>query len=160
MNDLIESIRDWPWAWAWLAFFVIVLLRAGATYAIGRGIAAGLFARRPPGRGTLVAMRRVERWGPAAVTISFLTVGAQTAVNLGAGLGKMSVPRYLSGLVPGAVLWATIWSTIGMSAFLAVFTGGSERMAWVFVLVVVVVVAVLLMRSVRQIERPDDAGNH
>ena len=158
MSEVLDSIRAWPWFWAWLTFFVIVLLRAGATYGIGRAIAAGLLREREPGPRVRAAMRQVERWGPPAVTVSFFTVGAQTAVNLGAGLARMSFPRYLTGLVPGAVIWATIWSTIGMSAFLAVFTGGSERLAWLFVLLVVVVVAVLLRRSARQSDPAREAG--
>lgn len=150
MSDVLDSIRSWPWAWAWLTFFVIVMLRAGATYGIGRAAAAGMLRRSEPGPRVLAAMRQVERWGPPAVTVSFFTVGAQTAVNFGAGLARMTFPRYLTGLVPGAVIWATVWSTIGMSAFLAVFSGGSERVAWLFVLLVVVAVAVLLTRAIRQ----------
>lgn len=149
MSDLVESIRAWPWAWSWLAFFVIVVLRAGGTYAIGRGVAAGVLRRRTPGERLAWAMDRVERWGPAAVTLSFFTVGAQTAINFGAGLARMSLPRYLTGLIPGAAIWATIWATIGMSAVAAVFTGGAERAAWLLVLLIGLVVAGLLARSVR-----------
>ena len=152
MSSVVESIRSWPWLWAWLAFFAIVLLRAGATYGIGRAIAAGALRGREAGPKTRRAMATVDRWGPPAVTLSFLTVGAQTAVNLAAGLARMGVPRYLSGLVPGAAVWATIWTTIGMSAFLAVFSGGSDRAAWLLVLLVVLVVAVLLTRAIRQVE--------
>lgn len=151
MNAVIESIRSWPWLWAWLTFFVIVLLRAGATYALGRAIAGGVIRRRELGPKMLAAMAQVSRWGPSAVTLSFFTVGAQTAVNVCAGLAQMSVPRYLSGLIPGAAVWAIIWSTIGMSAFLAVFSGGSERLAWLLVLAVVGVVIILLSRSIRQV---------
>lgn len=154
MNDIVETVRSWPWFWAWLAFFAVVLLRAGGTYGIGRGIAAGALRDRGPGPKVGRAMQQVRRWGPPAVTVSFFTVGAQTAVNLAAGLARMSVRRYLTGLLPGAVIWATIWSTIGMSAFLAVFSGGSERAAWLLVLAVVLVVAFLLARSIRQIEPP------
>ena len=150
MSSLVESIRAWPWVWAWLAFFVIVFLRAGATYLIGRGIAAGVLRDRDPGPRARWAMVRVQRWGPPAVTVSFFTVGAQTAVNLGAGLARMTGPRYLTGLIPGAAIWATVWATIGMSAFLAVFSGRSDRAGWLLLLVVVLVVAFLLSRSIRQ----------
>ena len=151
MSAVIEAIRSWPWLWAWLAFFAIVLLRAGGTYGIGRAVAAGVLRNRGPGPRTMSAMQQVQRWGPPAVTLSFFTVGAQTGVNLAAGLARMTFPQYLSGLVPGAAVWATIWSTIGMSGFLAVFTGGSERLAWVLVLLVTAIVALLLGRSIRQV---------
>lgn len=149
MSDVVESIRDWPWLWAWLTFFVIVMLRAGGTYGIGRAIAAGLLRRREPGERTLAAMRTVERWGPPAVTLSFFTIGAQSAINLAAGLARMPLPRYLTGLVPGAMIWATVWCTIGMSALYAVFSGGAERIAWILLCVIVVVVGVLVARAVR-----------
>ena len=156
MSDVIESVRSWPWLWAWLAFFAIVFLRAGGTYGIGRAVAAGVLRDRHPGPKVDRAMRLVHRWGPPAVTVSFFTVGAQTAINFAAGLSRMTVPRYLTGLLPGAVIWATIWSTIGMSAFLAVFSGGSERAAWLLLLAVVVVVAFLLVRAVREVDPPGD----
>ena len=150
MTDLIESMRSLPWFWAWIAFFLVAFLLAGGTYVIGRAVAAGALRGREPGERTREAMRQVERWGPPAVTLSFLTVGVQTVVNLAAGLCRMSVPRYLTGLVPGAMIWGTIWATIGMTAFYAIFTGGAERIAWLLALVVAVVLLALVTRSVRQ----------
>lgn len=91
-------------------------LRGGRDGVIGRAVRAGVLRGRALGDRTLEAMRQVERWGPPAVTLSFLTVGVQTVVNFAAGLGRMSVPRYLTGLVPGAMIWGTIWATIGMTA--------------------------------------------
>lgn len=150
---MMEEIRSWPWAWAWLALFAIVLLRAGATYGIGRLVAAGVLRRREPGPRLRAAAERVDRWGPPVVTASFLTVGAQTVVNAGAGLAGMTWPRYLVGLVPGAALWATVWSTIGAGAFLVALRTGSERGEAVAVgcvaLVLVGVVAALASRRRR-----------
>lgn len=120
MNDVLESIRSWPWVWAWLTLFGIVLVRAGATFGIGRAIASSAARGREPGPGLAMAIERVDRWGPPAVTLSFLTVGAQTVINLAAGLCRMTVPRYLLGLVPGAALWATVWTSIGAGVFVAV----------------------------------------
>lgn len=160
MSELIESIRAWPWAWAWAAFFVIVVLRAGATYGIGRAIAAGALRRRELGPRTTAAMHQVRRWGPPAVTVSFFTVGAQTAVNLAAGLARLGVGRYLTGLLPGAAIWATIWSTIGMTAFLAIFSGGARQAAWLLALAVAVAVAVLLSRAARWSEPSSGSADH
>ncbi len=141
---MTEQIRSWPWAWAWLTLFAIVLLRAGATYGIGRLVAAGVVRRRPPGPRLQAAVDRVERWGPPVVTASFLTVGAQTVVNAGAGLARMSVPRYLVGLVPGAALWATVWSTVGAGVFLAALRSGTDRGQAVAVAVAAVVLVAVV----------------
>lgn len=146
MNDVLESIRAWPWAWAWLTLFGIVLLRAGATFAIGRVIAAGAARGREPSPRLATAMVRVDRWGPPAVTLSFLTVGAQTVINLAAGLCRMTVPRYLLGLVPGAALWATIWTSIGAGVVAAVSAGGTEAVV-VLLVAAFMLVAVLWVAS-------------
>lgn len=153
MNGVLDTIRAWPWGWAWLTFFVIVLLRAGATYGIGRAMAAGATRGREPGERTLAAMDRVDRWGPPAVTLSFLTVGAQTVINLGAGLARMTVPRYLLGLLPGAALWATLWTSVGIGVVTLLRRSGEDRtwllVAALLVMAIVVVLTVLTGRRRR-----------
>jgi membrane protein DedA with SNARE-associated domain len=147
MSDVLESIRSWPWVWAWLTLFAIVVLRAGATFAIGRTIAAGAARGREPGPRLQLAIDRVDRWGPPAVALSFLTVGAQTVINLAAGLCRMTVPRYLLGLVPGAALWATIWTTIGAGVVTLIRTAGSHP---VLVALLVLVLAAVVLAAVRR----------
>lgn len=139
---MIDEIRSWPWLWAWLTLFVIVLLRAGATYGIGRLVAAGALRRREPSPRVAAATERVERWGPPVVTLSFLTVGAQTVVNLAAGLARMGWFRYLLGLVPGAAVWATIWTTLGAGLFTAARRAGADHTQALVLIGVVVVVVV------------------
>lgn len=78
---------------AYLTLFAIVLLRAGATYGIGHGVAAGIVKRRPACEKLQRAMDRVNRSGPPGVVASFLTIGAQTTVNAAAGLTRMPVSR-------------------------------------------------------------------
>ena len=128
--------------------FAIVTLRAGATYGIGRAIAAGWTSRREPSERLTDATAKVIRWGPPAVALSFLTVGAQTVINLGAGLAKMSFPRYLTGLLPGAAIWATIWFTVGMGIIEAIRRGETSQIIWAF-LAAVIVLAILILRSAR-----------
>lgn len=153
MNDVLESIRSWPWVWAWLALFGIVVVRAGATFGIGRAIANGAARRREPGPGLARAIERVDRWGPPAVTLSFLTVGAQTVINLAAGLCRMTVPRYLLGLLPGAALWATIWASIGAGVAAALTRPDGE--ARILVVVVVLVLVAVVVVTARSGERRD-----
>ncbi|MEG9226828.1 DedA family protein [Aeromicrobium sp. Sec7.5] len=159
MNDVLESIRAWPWVWAWLTLFAIVLLRAGSTFAIGRLIAAGAARTGEPRPRLVAATARVDRWGPPAVTLSFLTVGAQTVINLAAGLCRMTVPRYLLGLVPGAALWATIWTTIGAGVVASLTrTDGEARLLIGVVVVVLVAVVVVTVRTGSRATSPPDEG--
>jgi membrane protein DedA with SNARE-associated domain len=150
VNAVMDEIRSWPFLWAWLVLFAIVLLRAGATYGLGRLVAAGVVTRWAPGERVQRAVDRVHRWGPPVVALSFLTVGAQSAVNAAAGLARMPVPRYLLGLVPGAAIWATVWSTVGFAAFYAAVELSEGRPgSLAVVLVTALVIAALVVVSGR-----------
>jgi membrane protein DedA with SNARE-associated domain len=61
--------------------------------------------------------RTVARWGAPVVTLSFLTVGIQTLVNLAAGVMRMPLRRYLPALIVGAILWAFLYATVGFATF-------------------------------------------
>ena len=121
-------MAGWPYPLAVATLFVVVLLRAGGTYAIGRGAYAGA------GRSRLARLTRtpafargqglVERWGAPVVTLSFLTVGVQTVVNLAAGLARMPLRRYLPALLVGGLIWAFLYATVwsaGLAAWQLLF---------------------------------------
>ncbi|MFC0674213.1 DedA family protein [Brachybacterium hainanense] len=100
--------------------YVVILARAGGTYALGRG------AHRLADRGRMARFLReervsraigvVHRWGAPVVAVSFLTVGFQTAVNAAAGLTRMPLRRYLPALAIGGLAWAVIYATVGLAA--------------------------------------------
>lgn len=121
----------------WLLFFVVVFLRAQATYWIARVLTQQTLDHTAPRRGIAhrlhawlegrSARRGVEslrRWGAIAVPLSFLTVGAQTVVNAGAGVIRMPAWRYTLVMLPGCAAWAVVWTTVGMSAFYAAIGSG------------------------------------
>ena len=103
------------------ALFLVVMLRAGGTYAIGRAAQEG--ARRSRLSHVMAKPRfarmqqLVARWGAPVVTLSFLTVGIQTLVNLAAGVMRMPLRRYLPALIVGAILWAFLYATVGFATF-------------------------------------------
>ncbi|MDO4784983.1 MAG: VTT domain-containing protein [Propionibacteriaceae bacterium] len=118
-----------PFAIVAAALFVIVFARANATYWIGRGIIAGTlhtrFASFLSRRGYVRAERLVNTWGAPAVTVSFLTIGLQTLVNLAAGVTRMPLRRYLPAVVLGGIAWALIYATVGfvgVQAFAALWS--------------------------------------
>lgn len=109
----------------WALLYLIVLCRAGATYALGRAARRG--AARFRRIDTLLRSakyRRVEeqlhRWGAPLVALSFLTIGFQTVVNAAAGATRMALIRYLPALALGGAAWALIYSTIGFVGFAAI----------------------------------------
>ena len=120
----MEFFRGLPFPLAVGALFVIVLLRAGGTYALGRA------ARSGAGRNARVqllldsprflrAQQLVARWGAPIVVVSFLTVGFQTLANLAAGVGRMPLRRYLPALALGGLLWALLYATVGLLTWAA-----------------------------------------
>ncbi|MFE2876327.1 DedA family protein [Streptomyces roseus] len=100
------------------ALYVIVLLRAGGTFAVGWLAGAGARRTRFAGRMSSAKFRRAERaiqrWGAPVVAVSFLTVGFQTAANFLAGSMRMPLPRYLPALFLGGAAWALIYATAGL----------------------------------------------
>ncbi len=107
---------DWPVLPLYLFLVVVAFGRGGATYVVGRG-ARGAAGRRWRLDSTWVARGEdvVRRFGAPAVTLCFLTVGVQTAVNLAAGTLRMPPRRYLPALVLGALVWAAVYLTVGVA---------------------------------------------
>ncbi|MFV0428464.1 MAG: DedA family protein [Arachnia sp.] len=128
------------------ALFVIVMARANGTYWLGRAMLAGTrrtrWRRLLETRGYQVGAKFLNRWGPAAVTLSFLTIGIQTMVNLAAGISRMPLRRYLPAVILGCVIWAFMYGTVGFVGFLAI----KELWAWNPALTIALgVVAVVLV---------------
>lgn len=152
------GLGDLPFAGLIAALFGIVFLRTQAFYWLSRGVAAGTvriervrkWAESP---GVQRATDRLHRWGAPVVTLSYLTVGFQTAVNVAAGLTRMPFVRYLVAMVPGCIAWAFVWGTVGLGAFygaLALAAGSPWFLAAAIAAVVALVVAgVIVMRRRR-----------
>lgn len=152
MMDWVQSL---PLLQAMGFLYVVIWLRAGSTYALGRG------ARRVARRGRIAAFLEsprverateiVNRWGAPVVALSFLTVGFQTAVNAAAGLTGMPLKRYLPALAIGGAAWAFIYATIGLVAF-AAWVELFLRSPWaaVAVLALVVLLITVLLRHRRR----------
>lgn len=115
---------------AFAGLFVVVMLRANATYWAGRALAAGggrtRWARHLEGEPALRVRAFVTRWGVWAVPLCFLTVGIQTGVNLTVGAARMPLRRYLPAVTVGSLAWATLYATLGLAALEVVVRVGTE----------------------------------
>ncbi|PMC75399.1 DedA family protein [Brachybacterium sp. UMB0905] len=122
---MMEWVRELPLIPAVAFLYVVIWLRAGATYLLGRG------ARKAADRGRMAAFlhspgveratEMINRWGAPVVALSFLTVGFQTAANAAAGLTGMPARRYAPALAVGGLAWAFIYATVGLVAIRAWF---------------------------------------
>lgn len=166
---MVEIFDGWPLPVAVAALFVIVLLRAGGTYAIGRGSRAGV-KRLLERRGRLApkfarAEAVIGRYGAPVVALSFLTVGFQTAVNLAAGVLRMPLVKYLPALVVGGAMWATLYGVLGLATVNAILAA-AQRNPVGAVLSAVAVAALLVLievftrraRAMVGIQRDEDSG--
>lgn len=118
---MLDQIRELPFAAAMGTLFVIVMLRANATYWLGRAALRGgrsseRLRARMSGPGWARAERLSDRFGIVAVPLSFLTIGVQTAINFSAGMTHMSLRRYLPAVAVGCVMWAFVYASAGTVA--------------------------------------------
>ena len=132
---------DLPLVPTLLFLFVVACGRAGATYAIARWLrgAAGRRSSLADRPSVVRAETLVRRFGAPAVTLSFLTIGVQTAVNAAAGVLRMPLRTYLPALGAGASIWAALYGTVGLAAA-AAFLGKASPL-----LILVAVAAVALV---------------
>lgn len=130
---MAEWFSGSPFLIAFAALFGIVFARAQLTYWAARGLVAGAGRTRLADRlddpKTLRITAALNRWGPPLITLSFLTIGIQTAVNAAAGLTRMTWPRYTAWMVPGCLAWAAIYATVGLAAAQA-WIALAARSAW------------------------------
>ena len=113
---MLDRLAELPFWQAFAALFVIVMARSNATYWVGRGAVAGWRRYRGAhGEPTRRAEALLHRLGPFAVTLSYLTIGIQTAVHLTAGVMRMPLRFYLPAAVVGSAAWAVLYATIGLA---------------------------------------------
>jgi membrane protein DedA with SNARE-associated domain len=158
-----DFMAGWPYPVAFATLFVVVLVRAGGTYALGRGAQAGAgrtrlarLTRRP---GYRRAEQLVARWGAPVVTASFLTVGVQTLVNLAAGLARMPLRRYVPALAAGGAIWAFIYATVwsaGLAAWGQLYARSPVGATVVLVALALALAGYVTWQTRRRVE--DDDG--
>jgi membrane protein DedA with SNARE-associated domain len=145
-----------PFAITFAVLFGIVLLRAQATYWLGRGVTTGAMHTSLATKLTSPKATRVitalNRWGSPLVTVSFLTVGLQTVVNAAAGLIRMPWVRYTVAMLIGCVAWAAIYATVGIAAvegMIALAAHSPWALGGVVAVVIGAVIAVIVLRRRR-----------
>lgn len=147
-------MAGWPYPVVVLALFVVVMLRANATYWLGRAAQRGVRHTRAERLLRAPGFRRAERvvgrWGAPVISLSFLTVGFQTLVNLAAGVTRMPLRRYLLAVTVGGIMWAFLYATVGFVTF------GAWRLLWdrspvVAVVVLTIILGFLVTLAVRNV---------
>lgn len=161
----MEIFLDLPLGWAIVALFCGAMMRSNGTYWLARGLVAGASRTRLEKHLDSDVMQRarrmMNRFGPFAVTLCFLTVGLQTAVLGSAGLSRMPQSRFLPAVALGSLIWAVVYATVGLAAVAAWIALLLESPAIAVVLagVVVLAAAYLLWRKRRAAHGEDAAAD-
>jgi membrane protein DedA with SNARE-associated domain len=158
----LDQILELPFEVAIAALFVVVFCRTNAVYWVGRGLSAGYGRTRLANRWSterLVGARRViDRYGPFAVVLTFLTVGLQTAVNFTAGVGRMRLRYYIPATIVGSTAWALLYATAGLAVMDLIFDqAAASPWAWAVAAAVGGAVVVRLAVSRRRRKRTAEA---
>lgn len=140
---------SWPYAATFAVLFAGAMLRSNATYWAGRSLRAGgehtRFGRHLDRPAVARAEAAVRRLGAPAVTLSFLTVGVQTAVMAAAGALRMPLSRFVPATVVGSLLWAAVYTFAGLAVLRAAIGG----LPWWGALLTVLAVAGTLLGATR-----------
>jgi membrane protein DedA with SNARE-associated domain len=137
---MLDTLAELPFWQAFAALWAIVMARSNATYWVGRGAIAGWRHHRPAQKQANQARAEalVRRLGPAAVALSYLTIGIQTTIHLTAGLLRMPQRYYVPAAVVGSMAWAALYATIGLAlveAWVAAMTGSWVGLASLLTLI-------------------------
>jgi membrane protein DedA with SNARE-associated domain len=145
-----QGIFDIGWWAVFFFLFAVVFLEAQATYWIGRGIVAGALKTRWRRRFEGPTMDRahlaLEKWGPIAVPVSFVTIGLRSAVQAAAGFARMRYHTYTLVMLPGCAAWAALYTAIAV----AVSAFAQSFMWWATVLLGVALAAGIVAMVIRR----------
>lgn len=161
---MLDRLAELPFWQAFLALFASAIVRSNGTYWLGRGAIAS-WRRYRGAHGDLTARAEglLRRLGPAAVTLSYLTVGVQTAIHLTAGVMRMPLRWYVPAAVAGSVIWAVLYATVGLAvvqAWLAAEAGSWWGIAVVAVAVLALATWLLARSRARSSAKSSSAPEH
>lgn len=134
VSDMTTFISEGPLLAVFVFLLFVVFCRAQGTYWLGRYMGHFIMTRGKPKDGwrlrvydwihsesTTRGIDILQRRGWPVIPFSFLTVGFQTVINMGAGVIRMPWLRYTPAMFPGCIAWAIIYSTIGWAVWEAAF---------------------------------------
>ncbi len=157
MGDSLPAfLAYWPYGLVFAFFYALATVRGQATYWAGRVVTEQVLRRHRPTGGWRLRMHTwlegggadrgidaVRRWGLVVIPVSYLTVGFQSLVLVGAGVLRIPWGRFTLVQVPGALAWATIYSTVGWAVWQVAMSAVTG--SWVGLTVLGVMVAVVLV---------------
>lgn len=152
-----------PFWVVYVTLLVVIMLRAPATHLLGRGVGAGVNRGRLGerlGPKLEAAKARIDHYGAPVVTLSFFTVGMQTAIHFASGAVRMRFPTYIAATFIGGLIWAGLWGTVisGLVGGWLVLFLNSPWTAVGVVVAAIAAVTVLVLRGRRKRNKGERDG--
>lgn len=156
---MVESMLDWvaslPLWQASLFLFVVVFFRAQMTFGLGKLIHRGVLKtkwgqRAEKAEENQSGMIALKKYGWPVIPLSFLTVGFQSVVQLGAGMLDWKWSKYTLVALPGYVTWGVVYAFGGLTLFRSI-VNGSIGLLVLFVIIVLLfwIVGTLLVKKLK-----------
>lgn len=127
MNSIINWVSELPLWQATLFMFAGVFCRAQTTFWIGKfahlGIIKTNWGKKKIDSEDKMGMLILKKYGWPIIPLSFLTVGLQSVIQLGAGLLDWKWLKYTLAALPGYVVWAFVYAFGGLSLFNSIVKG-------------------------------------
>ena len=125
MLDWVASLPLWQ---ATIFLFVVVFFRAQLTFWLGKFMRKGLIKSKFGKSGQNAEEKRagiaaLEKYGWPIIPLSFLTVGFQSVVQLGAGFLDWNWLKYTLAALPGYLAWGFIYAFGGLALFRSITNG-------------------------------------
>lgn len=141
MENTLTWIAQLPLWLATLFLFFVVFCRAQATFWIGKFIHKGIlkttFGQKLDQKNQ-VGILMLKKYGWPIISLSFLTIGLQSVIQIGAGLMDLNWYKYTLAALPGYLIWAFIYAFGGLSLFKALINGALGLWITVFIVVILV----------------------
>lgn len=173
ISTMTSFISDGPLVAVFAFLLVVVFCRAQGTYWLGRYMGHFIMTRGKPANGwrlrayewihsdsTTRGIDTLQRRGWPVIPLSFLTVGFQTIINLGAGVIGMPWLRYTPAMIPGCLAWAGIYATVGWAVWEVAFVAAAGSPYGIVVIIVLLALLVwFIVRKTKAGKRAIAQGN-
>lgn len=140
---MLDWVAELPLWQATLFLFIVVLFRAQATFGLGKLIHKGVIKTKwgqktERSEETQMGILAIQRYGWPVIPLSFLTVGFQSVVQIGAGILGWNWIKYTLSALPGYLAWGFIYAAGGLTLFRSI-VNGSIGLLILFIIIVCLV---------------------
>jgi membrane protein DedA with SNARE-associated domain len=155
MEKMLDWLSQLPLWQASLFLFIVVFFRAQLTFWLGKFVHKGILKsgfgkKRSREQENKAGISAIQKYGWPVIPLSFLTVGFQSVVQIGAGLLDWKWTKYTLAALPGYLAWGFIYAVGGLALFKSISTGSIGLLILLLILIFLVWSAgYLIMKKIK-----------